>query len=187
MTHRDSAAPRFAWGAKFSPHILVFMLTLLAAIPPLRGVIVSVVNVWWDKTYAKVDFVMDEARPNDGSPYIAGHLEGSTDQYNIPGVMQGSTVAVMGAPAETFAVGKRVQIWDSPEAPTFGVFGEYINGVPVAAFPERPGWPRLLLSLVWLYLTFVIGLRATAWVAARWSRTFGTLPMDRRSRNRFGV
>ena len=119
----------------------MFLLTLLAAIPPLRGVIVSGVNVWWDKTYAKVDYVMDEARPNDGFPYIAGHLEGSTEQYNISGVMQGSTVAVKGAPAEAFAPGKRIQIWHSAEAPDFGVFGAEINGVPVASLPERPGWP----------------------------------------------
>jgi hypothetical protein len=178
--------PGLRWGGQFSPHILVFLLTLLAAIPPLRGVIVSGVNLWWDKTYAKVDYVMDEARPNDGVPYIAGHLEGSSDQYNISGVMQGSTVAVKGAPTEAFAPGKRIQIWHSAEAPTFGVFGDEINGVPVASLPERPGWSRLLLSLVWLYLTFVVGLRATAWVAERWSRTFGTLPMDRRSRRRIG-
>ena len=176
----------FRWGGQFSPHILVFLLTLGAAIPPLRGVIVSTVNVWWGKTYAKVDFVMDEPRPNDGFPYIAGHLEGSTDQYNIGGVMQGSTMAVEGAPSETFAPGKRIQIWHSEEAPRFGVFGEDINGIAVASLPERPGWIRLLISLVWLYATFVVGLRATAWVAARWSRTFGTLPMDRRSRNRLG-
>ena len=185
----ESPAPRPTrrWGAKFSPHILVFMLTLLAAIPPLRGTIVSVVNLWWGKSYAKVDFIMDEARPNDGVPYIAGHLDGSTEQYNIGGVMQGSTVAVKGVPTAAFAPNKRIQIWDSPEAPRFGVFGASINGVPVAALPERPGWISLLLHLVWLYVTFLVGLRATAWVAKRWSRTWGDLPMDRRSRSKMGI
>ncbi len=78
-------AMRFRWGVQFSPHVIVFLLTLLAAIPPLRGAIVSGVYSWWDKTYTKVEYVMDEARPNDGSPYIAGHLAGSTDQYNLLG------------------------------------------------------------------------------------------------------
>jgi hypothetical protein len=84
-------AMRFSWSVRFSPHVIVFLLTLLAAIPPLKGAIVSGVNWWWDKTHDKVEYVMDEARPNDGSPYIAGHLAGSTDQHNLVGLMQGTT------------------------------------------------------------------------------------------------
>ena len=171
----------FRWGAKFSPHVLVFMLTLLAAIPPIRGTIVSCVNLWWGKSYTKVDFVMDEARPNDGFPYITGHFDGSTDQRGVAGLMQGTTMVVKGAPLETFEQGKRIQIWHSPEAPNLVVFGAEVNDIPVASLPERPGWPSLLLHLVWLYATLVVGLRATAWVANRWSRTFGNLPMPRRT------
>ncbi|MGH7899639.1 MAG: hypothetical protein ACREQQ_16920 [Candidatus Binatia bacterium] len=183
---RIASGPSFRFGAKFSPHILVFLLTLLAAIPPLRGTIVAVVNLWWGKSYAKVDFVMDEARPNDGYPYITGHFEGSTEPRGVVGLMQGTTMVVKGAPSEAFEPGKRIAVWHSPDAPNFVVFGAEINDVPVASLPERPGWTSLLLHLVWLYLTFVVGLRATAWVAKRWSRTFGNLPMDRRSRSRLG-
>jgi len=161
------------------------MLTLLAAIPPLTGTIVAFVNLWWGKSYTKVDFVMDEARPNDGFPYITGHFDGSTDQRGVAGLMQGTTMVVKGAPLETFEQGKRIQIWHSPEAPNVTVFGAEINDVPVASLPERPGWTSLLLHLAWLYLTLVVGLRATAWVANRWSRTFGNLPMPSRTGTTF--
>jgi hypothetical protein len=179
-----SALPgvQFSWGARFSPHVLVFMLTLLAAVPPFGGVIVAGIHLWWGASYTKVDYVMDEARPNDGSPYIAGHLEGSTEQRNLLGEMKGAEMVVKGVPQETVVPGKHILIWHSPDAPNTIVFGRDTNDVPVAALPERPGVLSLLVHLVWLWLTFVVGLRSTAWVAARWSRTYGTLPMNRRSR-----
>ena len=69
---------RFNWTLRFSPQVIVFLLTLLAAIPPLRGAIVSGTHWWWNKTYAQVEYVMDEARPNDGwTPSIA-RTEGPT-------------------------------------------------------------------------------------------------------------
>jgi hypothetical protein len=92
------AAMRFSWGVRFSPHVIVFLLTLLATIPPLRGAIVSGVYWWWNKTYAQAEYVMDEARPNDGYPYIAGHLAGSNDQHNLVGLMQGTTMLVKALP-----------------------------------------------------------------------------------------
>jgi hypothetical protein len=39
-------AMRFSWTMRFSPQVIVFLLSLLAVIPPLRGVIVSG-TYWW--------------------------------------------------------------------------------------------------------------------------------------------
>jgi hypothetical protein len=172
-------AMRFSWGARFSPHVIVFLLTLLAAIPPLRGAIVSGINWWWDKTYTKVEYVMDEARPNDGSPYIAGHLAGSTDQRNLVGLMHGTTMVVKAFPQEAFAPGKRIPIWHSANAPNFVVFGDEVNDVPVAAFPERPGLHNFLGYLTWLLATLIVGFGLMGWVAHRWSRTYGNMPTRR--------
>jgi hypothetical protein len=35
----------FSWGVRFSPHVIIIILTLLAAIVPLKGAIVS--GVYW--------------------------------------------------------------------------------------------------------------------------------------------
>jgi hypothetical protein len=168
-------AMRFGWGVRFSPQVIVFLLTLLAAIAPLRGAIVSGTHLWWDDTYKKVEYVMDEARPNDGSPYIAGHIAGSTDQHNLVGLMRGANMVVKALPQETFAPGKRIPIWHSEDAPNFIVFGDEVNDVPVAAVPARPGLRSLLGYLAWLLATFVAGFWLMARVAHRWSRTYGNL------------
>ena len=174
-------AMRARWGVRFSPHVIVFMFTLLAAVPPLRGAIVSGVHWWWDKTYTQVEYVMDEARPNDGAPYIAGHLAGSTDQHNLVGLMQGTTMVVKALPQEAFAPGKRIPIWHSEDAPNFVVFGDEVNDLPVAALPKRPGLPSFLGYSAWLLATLVVGFGVMGWVAHRWSRTYGDLPMRRRA------
>jgi len=169
-------AMRFSWSARFSPHVIVLLLTLLAAVPPLKGAIISGVNWWWGKTYTEVEYVMDEAQPNDGSPYIAGHITGSTDQRNLVGLMQGATMAVKAVPQEAFAPGKRIPIWHSADAPNFVVFGAEVNDVPVAAVPERPGLLSFLGHIAWLFATLVVGFGLMGWVASRWSRTYGNLP-----------
>ena len=181
----SNTAPTFRWGAKFSPHVLVFLLTLYVQIPPLRGTIVSFVNWWWDSTYTTIDFVMDEGRPNDGSPYIAGHLDDGTE-INLGAQMEGSTIVVRDMPQEPFAVGKRIPIWHSESAPTFGVFGASVNNLPVAVLPVRPGLASLLLHLLWFGATWVVGLLGMGWVAARWARTWGTMPIRHRTGTRLG-
>jgi hypothetical protein len=168
-------AMSFNWSVRFSPHVIIFLLMLLAAIPPLKGAIVSAVFWWWDKTYTKAEYVMDEARPNDGSPYIAGHLDGSTEQHNLVGLMQGATIVVKVLPQEAFAPGKRIPIWTSADAPNFLVFGDEVNDVPVAAFPKRPGLLSFLGYLAWLIATLVVGFGLMGWVAQRWSRTYGNV------------
>ena len=170
---------RFDWGARISPHVIVLLLMCFAAIPPLKGVIVSGVYAWWDKTYAKVDYVMDTAEPNAGSPFIAGHIDGSAGQHNLLGQMRGSTMVVKALPQEAFEPGKRIAIWHSDEAPNFVAFGEEVNDVPVAAVPKRPGVASFLVHLVWLLATFVVGFAVMAWVAKRWTRNYGTLPIRR--------
>lgn len=127
-----------------------------------------------------VEYIMDEARPNDGYPYIAGPLSGSTDQRNLVGLMQGTTMVVKALPQEAFAPGKSILIWHSEEAPNFLVFGDEVNDVPVAAMLERPGLFSLLVHLVWLFATLIVGFGLMGWVAYRWSRTYGNLPMRRR-------
>jgi len=168
-----------SWGARFSPQVIVAMLTLAAAVPPLKGAIVSGVHWWWDKSYAQVDYVMDEARPNNGSPYIAGHLEGSTEQRNLVGRMQGTTIVVDALPQEPFAPGRRIPIWHSDDAPNFIAFGDEVNDIPVAALPKRPGLMSFVGYSAWLVATLVVGFAATLLVAARWARKWGDLPMHR--------
>ena len=145
--------------------------------PAAEGPIVSAVHVWWDKSYAKVDYIMDEARPNDGHPYIIGHVEGSTGQSNVLGAMQGTTVVVKTLPQEAFETGKRLPIWHSPDAPNFLVFGTEVNDVPVAALPRRPGVPALIGYSTWLLVTLLVGCGVMVWVGNRWSRIYGNLPM----------
>jgi hypothetical protein len=178
-TDKEPGGVSVRWGARFSPQVIVAMLTLMAAVPPLKGAIISGVHWWWDKSYAQVDYVMDDARPNDGAPYIAGHLEGSTEQRNLVGLMQGTTIVVKALPQETFASGKRIPIWHSDDAPNFIAFGDEVNDIPVAALPKRPGLIAFLGYSAWLVATLVAGFFLTVIVAALWARKWGDLPMRR--------
>ena len=168
---------RFLWGVRVSPHVIVFLLTLLAAIPPLKGAIISGIHWWWDKSYEQIQYVMDEARPNEGAPYIAGHLDGSTDQHNLVGQMRGTAMVVKALPEAAFAPGKRILLWHSADAPNFVVFGDEVNDMPVAALPQRPGLPAFLAYLAWLLGTSLVGFGAMVWVGNRWSRDYGELQM----------
>jgi hypothetical protein len=178
----ESPGASFRWGARFSPQVLVLIATLIAAVPAAKGTVLSGIFWWWSTSYRQVEYVMDEARPNDGAPYIAGHLAGATEQMNIRGEMHGATMAVKGAPHETFAPGKRIPIWYSERAPLISFQGDDSNEVPVAAMPERPGLIAFLGYLVWLLATLIVGFGLAVWVANRWARTYGNLPMRRFNR-----
>jgi hypothetical protein len=128
---------------------------------------------------------MDEARPNDGSPYIAGHIDGSTDQHNLLGRIQGTTMVVKALPREAFAPGKRIALWHSASAPSFVVFGDEVNDVPVAALPERPGLLAFLGYVAWLFATLIVGFGLMMWVAKHWTRTYGNLPPRRHAGHTF--
>lgn len=167
------------YGMRFSPHVLVLPLTLVAAIPAMRGTLVSFVHWWWSDSFRQVAFVMDEARPNEGSPYILGHFEGETDPHGVIAEQHGNLFAVQAAPTVAFAPGKVLPLWHSPEAPNFVAFGQEVNDVPVESLPVRPGLGSFLLYATWLLAMGIAGLAAMVWVGNRFSRSAGSLPIHR--------
>lgn len=168
------------FGFRFNPHLLVFLGSLFFA--SLFGLYALHAGVWWWNagTYVQRPYVMDEGRPNDGSPYIAGHFEGSTEQVNILGAMKDGAVVVAGAPNERFEAGKRILVWHSPVAWDLVVQGRWTNNVPVAALPERPGFLRTFGYLAVAVAILVAGFKATVWVYHRYSTGAGTPPAERR-------
>ena len=124
---------------------------------------------------------MDEAQPNEGYPYIDGHLDGSDEVIRIVGVMHDNVIAPRATPAEAFAPGKRITIWRSTEAPNFTVEGEEVNNYPVANRPVLPGLWSFLGDLAMVLVTLLAGFAAMVWVAKRWARRYGTLPITTRS------
>lgn len=165
--------PGLGMGVRFSPHVLVFGLTFVAIFYAAQGAVVGFVHAWWDDSYRQVEFVMDEWRDNDGSPYIAGHLAGSSEPspFHLPGSVVGGKRMMLEVPSAGFEPGKRVPVWYSAEAPMFSYNGEWTNGIPVAALPTRPGWGQVALwGLVTLGVA-VAGFAATVGVAARFSRS----------------
>jgi hypothetical protein len=79
---------------------------------------------------------MGEARPNDGSPYIAGHLAGSTEQTNLLGQMLGTTMVVKGVPHETFAAAD-LQIAPDIDATGLERYARRIDSVHIARWLRR--------------------------------------------------
>jgi hypothetical protein len=183
-TESPQQAPSARFGARFSPQVLVFVFTLAVASRPLKGAIITGVHWWWGPTYQQVELVMDEAQPNEGYPYIDGHLDGSTEVIRIVGVMQGQVIAPRAAPAELFAPGKRITIWRSAEAPNFTVEGEEVNNYPVANRPVLPGLWSFLNYVAMALLTLLVGFAAMVWVGNRWARRYGTLPISRETMRR---
>jgi hypothetical protein len=161
--------------------VLVLVATLAVASRPLKRAIIDGVHWWWGPTYRQVELVMDEAMPNEGYPYIDGHLDGSTDVIRMVGVMQGGAIAPRAAPAEAFAPGKRITIWRSAEAPNITVEGEELNNYPVANRPVLPGLWSFLDYVAMVLVVLVAGFAAMVWVGNRWARKYGSLPMTRRS------
>lgn len=152
--------------ARFSPQVLVFVVTLAIASRPLKAAIITGVLWWWGDTYQQVEFVMDEAQVNEGYPYIDGHLDGSTEVTRITGMMVGDGIAPDGAPNDVFAPGKRVLIWRSPTAPDFGVEGASVNEFAVSTRPTLPG---LRSVLDYVAMTLVV-LGAGWWATSRLQR-----------------
>ena len=159
-------------GFRFSPHVIVFGLTFVAIFYAAQGAVVAFVHAWWGDSYRQVEFVMDEWRPNEGYPYIAGHLAGSTDPapFHLPGALAGERRVAKEAPSIAFVPGASVPVWWSDEAPTFVYNGEPVNGIPVAAMPVRPGWGRVIAHALLTLAVAVAGFAATVWVAARYAR-----------------
>ena len=161
-------------GFRFSPHVIVFGLTFVAIFYAAQGAVVGFVHAWWRDTYRQVEFVMDEWRPNEGYPYIAGHITGSQEPspFHLPGaVVDGKRVA-QEAPAIAYEKGTKVPVWWSDQAPTFVYNGEPVNGIPVAARPELYGWGRVFLFGLLTIAVAIGGFVVTVWVAARFSRRY---------------
>ena len=159
-------------GFRFSPHVLVLGLTFVAMFYAAQGAVVGFVHAWWGGSYGQVEFVMDEWRPNDGYPIIAGHLAESDEPapFHLAGATVDGRRVMLDLPTVSFAPGTRVPVWYSPQAPLFSYNGESTNGVPVAALPTRPGWGQVAS---WGLATIAVasaGFAATAWVAGRFSR-----------------
>lgn len=161
-------------GIRFSPQVIPFMLTIAAMFFAAQGAFVSFVHLWYGKSYRQVEFVMDEWRPNDGVPYVAGHLDGSTEPppFHLPGKVVGGARVLQDAPSIAFEPGRVVRVWYSPDAPLTSYNGESANGIPVDGLPVRPGWGRLLASVALTIAVGVAGLFATGWVARRFARQY---------------
>ena len=130
--------PRWAFGARFSPHVLVLLATVYVTWGPASRALVTGVFWWWADSYRQVELVMEDAQPNAGSPYIDGRVEGLDGVVRLVGVMQDGVIAPRAAPFAVFAPGKRLPIWHSDLAPNFVVEGVEVNDVPVSSRPTVP-------------------------------------------------
>jgi hypothetical protein len=163
---------RLGMGFRFSPQVIVFGLTFVAIFYAAQGAVVGFVHAWWRDSYRQVEFVMDEWRPNEGDPYIAGHLAGSGDDapFHLPGSVVDGRRVLEEAPSIAFAERARVTVWWSDTAPAFSYGGETTNAIPVAVRPDLSGWGRVIAHGLMTIAVAVAGFAATAWVAVRFAR-----------------
>ncbi len=177
----ESAAPRLRFGFRFSPQAVVIVATGAAMFYAAQGAVMGFVHAYWSDSYRQVPFVMDEWRPNEGSPYVAGHLadSGEPSPFHLPGAEADGRRVLKEARAIAFEAGATVPVWSSPEAQLFSYNREWTNAVPVAALPERPGWGRFVAHGVLTLVIAIVGLRATWWVFRRYSSQSGSLPIRR--------
>ena len=154
-------------GVRVAPQVLAFMATFLVLYVVAQGAVVAFVHAYWDDSFRQVTFVMDEWRPNDGSPYIAGHLDGSGEPapFGLPGRVVDGRRVLLEAPSIAYETGARVPVWYSPEAPLLAYGDQWTNAVPVAALPKRPGWGRFAAHAAASIAVLVIGLWGTLRVA----------------------
>lgn len=158
---------------RFSPQVIPFLLTIAGMFFAAQGAFVAFMHLWYGASFGQVEFVMDEWRPNEGFPYVAGHLANSTEPspFHLPGKVIDGRQVLEEAPGVPFEAGRAVKVWYSPDAPFTSYNGESVNAVPVDGLPERPGWGRLVTSLALTIAVAVAGFFATGWVARRWART----------------
>ena len=95
---------------RFAPHVLVFPLVILLTLPVLRELLVAW-NYWrYGTSYRRVTYVMDEFRPNSGSPCITGHFEGETDQSNLVGLESAGRQLVKALPSLSFRLARQSHV-----------------------------------------------------------------------------
>jgi hypothetical protein len=160
----------FAARMRFNPQLLVFVATVLAASPAIVGLVVSGIHVLWGGSFRQVDFTMQRAEANDGTPYIGGTLAGTEAEHLVSARLVAGRFLVGTDGDESYAPGKTIKVWWSKDAPDLLINGQRTNGVPVAALPERPGIVAFAGYLAWLVAAFAIGARVARWVARRTAR-----------------
>lgn len=165
----------------FRPQAFVVVAAGAAVFYMAQGAVVGFVHAYWGPSYRVVTFVMDEWRPNDGSPYVAGRLADAPGDapFHLPGATVGGKRVLKEAPAVAFAPGAAVPVWYSPDAPLFSYNREWTNAVPVAALPERPGWGKVIVHGLATLALAIAGAWAFVWVSNRYSRQGGSLPLRR--------
>jgi hypothetical protein len=153
---------------RFSPQVLVVLLLAVPFFYCVREAIGAGIYAWYGSTYRKVEFVAEEARPNDGHPYAAGHIEPGGEPMNQPLLPQGDGWVLAEDPTVAFAPGTRAAMWWSPQAPISGYGrGRYTNGMLVARFPKLPGalgvvgWSFAALGVTWLTLVAIARIGGT--------------------------
>ena len=167
------------FGFRFSPQAFVIVATGAAMFYAAQGAVVGFVHAYWNDSFRQVPFVMDEWRPNDGSPYVAGRFADSAEPppFHLPGAEIGGRRVLKEAPSVAFEPESTIPVWYSREAPTFAYNRQWTNAVPVAALPERPGWGRFVVHALLTLAIAIIGMRATWWVFQRYSVRAGSLPI----------
>jgi len=161
---------RFAARMRFNPQVLVFAVAAFVAWPAVVGLIVSGVHVIWGGSFRQVDYTMQRAEANDGSPYIGGTLAATGTEHLIAARMSGGRFLAGDRGEEPYEPGKTIKVWWSTGAPDLLIQGQRTNGVPVAALPERPGVGAFAGYLAWLVVVIVIGARVAQWIARRTAR-----------------
>lgn len=133
---------------RFYPQTLVFLAAFWLAFFGLRDAIGAGIYWWWGPTYRQVDFVMEEAAPNDGIPIIRGRLDPGDEGAVLEARLSGAVFTVTADPGVTFEAGRRIRVWWSPEAPIAGLgSGRSTQYMPVSALPRLPGMASLLGNL----------------------------------------
>jgi len=176
-TGRKPGAVTVQTSFRFAPHVLVFPLVILITLPVLRELLVSWNYWWYGPSYRQVTYVMDEFRPNGGSPYIAGHFEGETDQHNLVGLERAGRQLVKALPSLAFSPGATVPVWYSPAAPMTVYFGEEANLIPVAAQPALPGAGTFATYLAAEAVIVCLAMWLTSWIFRKAYYHSGTLPV----------
>ena len=155
---------------RFNPHLLVLLAGLAAAALLAFRAVESGIHVIYGSTYRQVDWRMDEARPNDGSPYVTGTLVETGEEYLVRARLDDQRFLIGLEGDETFEPGKVAKLWWSPKAPDIVLQNRRTNAIPVAAMPERPGVGSLALYTLGVLAVLAVTLKLTVWVASRWSR-----------------
>jgi hypothetical protein len=152
---------------RFNPQVLVLVVGLVVAWPAIVGVVVSGIHVLWSASFRQVDYTMDEARANDGAPYITGRLGTNGETYLVAARRSGDGYLVGREGDDTFAPGKTIKLWFSEKAPDIVIAGQRTNAVPVSTLPERPGIMALAGYLAWLVVVAWIAARVMRWAIGK--------------------